>query len=163
MSWLSVAAYSLTGTLTKPNDTAPFQIARMGCSAPRVTSTAPHHGALHWQHARCDRMEPMRPMLATRATDVPDRVGVAARGEVGRHAGARRGPRRRLRIRSRNEKDVKVAFPELHGLAGLGRDVRARRRGGRVPRRRPAFGALADRMHVGQRRAGRRRCAERTP
>jgi hypothetical protein len=28
MSWLSVAAYSLIGTLTRPNDTAPFQIAR---------------------------------------------------------------------------------------------------------------------------------------
>src|SRR3954468_5501803 len=28
-SWDSVAAYSLTGTLTSPNDTAPFQIARM--------------------------------------------------------------------------------------------------------------------------------------
>ncbi len=32
MSWLSVAAYSFTGTLTSPNDTAPFQMARMGSS-----------------------------------------------------------------------------------------------------------------------------------
>src|SRR5215213_2220734 len=30
MSWLSVAEYSLTGTLTRPNETAPFQIARIG-------------------------------------------------------------------------------------------------------------------------------------
>ncbi len=29
-SWDSVAAYSFTGTLTSPKDTAPFQIARMG-------------------------------------------------------------------------------------------------------------------------------------
>src|SRR3954453_23006560 len=29
MSWLSVAAYSFTGTLTSPKDTAPFQIARI--------------------------------------------------------------------------------------------------------------------------------------
>ena len=28
-SWDSVAEYSFTGTLTSPNDTAPFQIARM--------------------------------------------------------------------------------------------------------------------------------------
>src|SRR3954452_16098821 len=34
MSWLSVAAYSFTGTLTSPKDTAPFQIARMGGSVP---------------------------------------------------------------------------------------------------------------------------------
>src|SRR3954463_16791576 len=32
MSWLSVAAYSFTGTLTRPKDTAPFQMARMGSS-----------------------------------------------------------------------------------------------------------------------------------
>ena len=29
MSWLDVAEYSLTGTLTSPNDTAPLHIARM--------------------------------------------------------------------------------------------------------------------------------------
>ncbi len=29
MSLLSVAEYSFTGTLTSPNDTAPFQMARM--------------------------------------------------------------------------------------------------------------------------------------
>ena len=29
MSLLSVAEYSFTGTLTRPNETAPFQIARM--------------------------------------------------------------------------------------------------------------------------------------
>ncbi|GEL23576.1 hypothetical protein PSU4_25300 [Pseudonocardia sulfidoxydans NBRC 16205] len=29
MSWLVVAEYSLTGTLTSPNETAPLHIARM--------------------------------------------------------------------------------------------------------------------------------------
>jgi hypothetical protein len=29
MSWFSVAAYSFTGTLTRPNDTAPLHIARI--------------------------------------------------------------------------------------------------------------------------------------
>ncbi len=66
----------------------------------------------------------MRPMLATKGTHVPTGdqwlhevkwdgmrvlVDVSAEGE--------------LHIRSRNEKDVRVSFPELHGLADLGRDV----------------------------------------
>jgi hypothetical protein len=29
MSWLDVAEYAFTGTLTSPNDTAPLHIARM--------------------------------------------------------------------------------------------------------------------------------------
>jgi hypothetical protein len=36
MSWLDVAEYSLTGTLTSPNDTAPLHIARM--PAPRSSA-----------------------------------------------------------------------------------------------------------------------------
>ena len=42
MSWFVVAEYSLIGTLTRPNDTAPLHIARMRCpcsccSSPGIT------------------------------------------------------------------------------------------------------------------------------
>ena len=36
MSWLVVAAYALTGTLTSPNDTAPLHIARIRLDLPSV-------------------------------------------------------------------------------------------------------------------------------
>ena len=48
-----------------------------------------------------------------------------------------------LHIRSRNEKDVKVSFPELHGLAGIGRDVPLVAEGGGGHDGRPAGGPLA--------------------
>ena len=45
-SWFSVAEYSRTGTLTRPKETAPFQIARMAvhpfrmpCASSRATQT----------------------------------------------------------------------------------------------------------------------------
>src|SRR6478672_11061116 len=46
MSWLSVAAYSFTGTLTNPKDTAPFQMARMG-SSDRYVVVSIHHDVRH--------------------------------------------------------------------------------------------------------------------
>ena len=87
-------------------------------------------------------------MLATKATRVPTGPewlhevkwdGMRVLVEV--HDG-------RLRLWSRNEKDVTVTFPELHALAGFGRDVLL---DGEVVAFRegvPTFGALADRMHV---------------
>ena len=98
----------------------------------------------------------MRPMLATRGTTVPSggewahevkwdgmRVLVHARGG-------------RLQVLSRNENDVTVSFPELQALTSddaLGRmdavldgEVVAFTDG------RPVFGALADRIHVGNAR-----------
>jgi len=94
----------------------------------------------------------MRPMLATRGRDVPSgpewlhevkwdgiRVLVDVRGG-------------RARFTSRNENDVTVAYPELHGIAGgplrghdalLDGEVVALADDG-VPR----FSAIADRMHV---------------
>lgn len=94
----------------------------------------------------------MRPMLATRGDRIPSgpgwiheikwdgmRVLVDLRPEAARP----------LHIWSRNENDVTVSFPELHGLAALGRDVLL---DGEVialdERGVPSFGALADRMHV---------------
>lgn len=55
----------------------------------------------------------------------------------------------RLRLWSRNEKDVTVSFPELQGLAALGRDVLLDGEVVAFLDGVPTFGALADRMHVG--------------
>ena len=55
----------------------------------------------------------------------------------------------RLRLWSRNEKDVTVTFPELHALAGFGRDVLLDGEVVAFLDGLPVFGALADRMHVG--------------
>ena len=90
----------------------------------------------------------MRPMLATKGTHVP--VGREWLHEV-KWDGirviveVRKGA---VRLWSRNENDVTVAYPELQGLAGLGHhalldgEVVALLDG--VPR----FAAIADRMHV---------------
>jgi bifunctional non-homologous end joining protein LigD len=89
----------------------------------------------------------MRPMLATRGTRVPTGDewlhevkwdGVRVLVEVGDA----------VRIWSRNENDVTVAYPELRDLAGLGHrallDGEVVALDGGVPR----FSAIADRMHV---------------
>jgi bifunctional non-homologous end joining protein LigD len=90
----------------------------------------------------------MRPMLATKGTHVPAGGewlhevkwdGIRVIVEVRKGA---------VRLWSRNENDVTVAYPELQGLAGLGHhalldgEVVALLDG--VPR----FAAIADRMHV---------------
>lgn len=102
----------------------------------------------------------MRPMLATRGTHVPT-------GGEWVHEVKWDGMRiladcsaTGLRLTSRNENDVTVTFPELHGLAGrdllLDGEVVAFADGI------PSFAALAERMHVSSaRRAGQ--LAERTP
>ncbi len=91
----------------------------------------------------------MRPMLATRGTSVPSGPewlhevkwdGMRVLVEV------RDG---RLRIFSRNENDVTVSFPELHGLAqALGHDVILDGEVVAFADGVPSFGALAERMHV---------------
>ncbi|MGA8209720.1 MAG: non-homologous end-joining DNA ligase [Nocardioidaceae bacterium] len=91
----------------------------------------------------------MRPMLATRGDHVPGggawlhevkwdgmRVLVEATGDGS------------LRIWSRNEKDVTVSFPELHGLGRLARDVLLDGEVVAFADGVPAFAALTDRMHV---------------
>ena len=95
----------------------------------------------------------MRPMLATRGTHVP--TGPEWLHEVkwdGMRVLVDVRPDGELHIRSRNEKDVKVSFPELHGLAGLGRDVLLDGEVVAFLDGIPTFGALADRMHVGNAR-----------
>ena len=95
----------------------------------------------------------MRPMLATRGTRVPrggewlhevkwDGMRVLAEVRPTADGGE-------LRLRSRNEKDVGVSFPELHGLAGLGRDLLLDGEVVAFLDGVPTFGALADRIHVG--------------
>ena len=90
----------------------------------------------------------MRPMLASRGRTVPsgpawvhevkwDGMRVLAEVYDGR-----------LVLRSRNENDVTVSFPELQGLAGLGHDVVLDGEVIALDNGVPTFGALADRMHV---------------
>jgi bifunctional non-homologous end joining protein LigD len=91
----------------------------------------------------------MRPMFATRGTVVPrgsdwlhevkwDGIRVLVRIEAGA-----------VRMWSRNENDVTVAYPELQGLGRLGRDVLL---DGEIVAMAddgvPRFSAIADRMHV---------------
>jgi bifunctional non-homologous end joining protein LigD len=96
----------------------------------------------------------MRPMLATRGTTVPSGPewlhevkwdGMRVLVEV---AGGR------LRLLSRNENDVTVSFPELAGLADVcgGRDFVLDGEVVAFTDGVPVFGALADRMHVRNRR-----------
>ena len=90
----------------------------------------------------------MRPMLATRGETVPSgpdwvhevkwdgvRVLVDCDGT-------------RLRLLSRNENDVTAAYPELRGLAGLGRDFLLDGEVVALADGVPSFAALAERMHV---------------
>lgn len=104
----------------------------------------------------------MRPMLATRGDTVPtgpgwvhevkwDGVRVLADCD-----GAR------LRMFSRNENEVTVAYPELHGLGALGRDLLLDGEVVALSDGVPSFGALADRMHVRDARKAAR-LAERNP
>ena len=81
-----------------------------------------------------------------RAADRRRRVGV--RGQVGRHAGARRRPGRAGPADEPARNDVTVAFPELAGLAAVHPDVLL---DGEVVVLRggvPSFAALAERFHV---------------
>ncbi|MEO5708389.1 MAG: non-homologous end-joining DNA ligase [Nocardioidaceae bacterium] len=95
----------------------------------------------------------MRPMLATKGTHVPT-------GDQWLHEVKWDGMRVLvdvssdgvLHIRSRNEKDVRVSFPELHGLADFGRDVLLDGEVVAFLDGIPTFGALADRIHVTQAR-----------
>lgn len=104
----------------------------------------------------------MRPMLASRGTVVPAGAdwlhevkwdGIRVLVEV---TGGR------LRIWSRNENDVTLAYPELQGLAAIGHDVVLDAEVVAFRDGIPTFAALADRMHV--RQAARAKVlAERNP
>jgi bifunctional non-homologous end joining protein LigD len=90
----------------------------------------------------------MQPMLATRGDHVPHGLewthevkwdGIRALVEV---------TDGRVRIHSRNENDVTVAYPELQALSTLGHDVLLDGEIVALGKGVPSFGALADRMHV---------------
>jgi len=90
----------------------------------------------------------MQPMLATRGDHVPSGPdwahevkwdGIRALVEVADG---------RVRVWSRNENDISVAWPELQALRTLGRDVLLDGEIVALGQGVPSFGALADRMHV---------------
>lgn len=90
----------------------------------------------------------MKPMLATRGDHVPTGSGwihevkwdgIRALVEV-------RGGR--VRITTRNENEVGVAYPELHGMAALGQDLLLDGEIVALGSGVPSFSDLADRMHV---------------
>lgn len=92
----------------------------------------------------------MRPMLATRGTQVPSGGewihevkwdGIRLLADVDRE---------RARFTSRNENDVTGGYPELAGLAG--RDLLLDGEVVVLVDGRPSFGALAERMHTRDRR-----------
>jgi bifunctional non-homologous end joining protein LigD len=107
-------------------------------------------------------MDTMRPMLATRGDTVPAGPGWVHEVKwdgirVLVDAGASR-----LRMWSRNENDVTVAYPELHSLGEVGRDLLLDGEVVALADGVPSFGALADRMHVRDARKAAR-LAERNP
>jgi bifunctional non-homologous end joining protein LigD len=90
----------------------------------------------------------MQPMLATRGDHVPQGPewthevkwdGIRALVDVADG---------RVRVWSRNENDITVAWPELQALGSLGRDVLLDGEIVALGNGVPTFGALADRMHL---------------
>lgn len=96
----------------------------------------------------------MRPMLATRGTQVPTGQGWSHEVKWDGMRILADCSRDAVRLTSRNENDVTVTFPELQGLAG--RDLLLDGEVAAISDGRPSFAALAERMHVGKaRRASR--------
>ena len=103
----------------------------------------------------------MRPMLATPTTSVPT-------GEGWLHEVKWDGMRiladvheGRLVLTSRNGNDVTASFPELAGLAGAYDDMLLDGEVVALDAGRPSFAALAERMHVQDRRKAERLAATR--
>src|SRR3954468_6266737 len=151
MSWLSVAAYSFTGTLTSPKDTAPFQIARMGGSVPvyDVPNRLSPYPSWPTGIAKRQVTSPAASALRQDGRHAPDvrhegdcrtaRRRVAARGQVGRHPGPRRGRGRHrpdaLAQRERRDRGLPRAAGPRRPRAG----PPARRGDRRAGRRDPAL------------------------
>ena len=102
----------------------------------------------------------MRPMLASRGTSVPTGPGWIHEVKWDGMRVLAEVRDRRLRLWSRNENDVTVSFPELHGLGDCGHDLLLDGEVVALADGIPTFGALADRMHVGN--AARARTLART-
>src|SRR6478752_5045899 len=143
-----VAEYNRTGTLTSPKATAPFQIARMVVTSVGRSWACRHpaapRAAFHGQDG------PVEPMLATPATGPaelprgPEWAYEVKWDGVRALADTRSG---RLRLWSRNEREITLAYPELTGLAAVPDAVLD----GEIVLMAdgiPSFSALADRMHV---------------
>ena len=97
----------------------------------------------------CDKMNAMRPMLATKGSRRPPG------GDEWLHEVKWDGVRLLVEVRdgavrlwTRNENEVGVAYPELQGLAGLGHDALLDGEVVALADGVPRFSAIADRMHV---------------
>src|SRR5674476_1097487 len=142
--------------LTRPKDTAPFQMARTFRSPSpssrlslfEIVSIRIVLVSRTWCPVRQDG--PMRPMLASTGTVIPggpewaheikwDGMRILADVTEGR-----------LRLSSRNENDVTTTFPELSTLAGPGMpdDMLLDGEVVALDGGLPSFSALSDRMHV---------------
>jgi bifunctional non-homologous end joining protein LigD len=94
-------------------------------------------------------MATMEPMLATRGDRVPTGPGWVHEVKwdgIRALVDVQQG--HRVRVRSRNGNDITAAWPELLGLAELGRDVLLDGEIVALGEGVPSFGALADRMHL---------------
>jgi bifunctional non-homologous end joining protein LigD len=94
-------------------------------------------------------MGTMQPMLATKGDVVPTGAGWAHEVKWdGIRALVDVSPSDGARVWSRNQNDITAAWPELQGLARLGRDCLLDGEIVALGDGVPSFGALADRMHL---------------
>src|SRR5699024_3686267 len=145
-SWSSVAAYTLTGTFTRPKETSPFQMDRMGqvcATAPDVAAgpeTPPADNAAEatWNavvHARrCRSSAPARRGGVRRPGNRPA-AGERDGGRPGRVADPRAPPRARRRSAADQPHDHRLGRPPgdhaapRHRLASLSSARAPHRRG----------------------------------
>lgn len=90
----------------------------------------------------------MKPMLATRGDHVPTGAGWIHEVKWDGIRALVDLTAERVRITTRNENEVTAAYPELHGLVGLGRDLLLDGEIVALGSGSPSFRDLADRMHV---------------
>lgn len=103
----------------------------------------------------------MRPMLASRAAGVPRGPGWVHEVKWDGMRVLADVTQDTLRLLSRAGNDVTVSFPELHGLAGAYDDMLLDGEVVALEDGRPSFAALAERMHVRDRRRAERLAATR--
>src|SRR3954453_7946857 len=140
--------------LTRPKETAPFQIARTPCLP---LSTSLHRSACRLRRAsasaarrntrRKGRMSRVQPMLATAGT-LPTGPGWAYEFKWDGVRTLVDSSTSGLTLTSRLGNDVTVAYPELAGLAGVAEDVLLDGEVVSLVNGRPSFSTLQNRMHV---------------
>ncbi len=104
----------------------------------------------------------MKPMLATRGDHVPAGAGWIHEVKWDGIRALVDVTAERVRITTRNENEVAVAYPELHGLTAAGHDVLLDGEIVALGSGKPSFSDLADRMHVRD-AAKAARLAQRNP